>query len=438
MVYKQCEICKKKKKDVDLRNTDYNECNTCYKNRSPTLISTLETVLESPTTSPPSPQNATTLVKQRYQQPSQQPIPSTSVTKENEKSTTDWSDMESLQNCNVCRKDVTATTECSICSKWLCQQCCDFSEEEFKFTSTHVSIKFICQTCLPRFDQMIESINNANTVTEKEDTTINQNVNSAIEETHTNNQNEPENDLDRMGTRIDKLETMINNLTQIITNQENEKSKISKDPTIIEKYRTEPTYTISRDKTGPWTKPPAAIYQSNINSTRTTSQIPQPPIQLNNNEHSMAQDTIINTLEEYKNREKRRNNLVIYGLPETGFLPNQLQQLSRELDITGTEITKFMRLGQIQQNKARPVLISIKDTEQRDAFLARSKKLRTANSYFNNVYIAPDYTPKERDENRKLVEQLRARRNNGEEFLTIRRGKIIKVPPPQTQTHLRI
>ena len=71
----------------------------------------------------------------------------------------------------------------------------------------------------------------------------------------------------------------------------------------------------------------------------------------------------------------------------------------------------------------RPVLFSIKDIEQRNILLSRSKNLRQSNGFLNNFFIAPDYTPQEREENRKLVEELRERKNNSEEWLTIRRGK---------------
>ena len=85
--------------------------------------------------------------------------------------------------------------------------------------------------------------------------------------------------------------------------------------------------------------------------------------------------------------EKRRKSyLIIYVLPENCFLPNQLQQLSIELNITGTEITKFMTLGQLPPIKTRPAHISIKDIKHRNSFLSRSKNLRQSNvNYVNSL-----------------------------------------------------
>ena len=43
------------------------------------------------------------------------------------------------------------------------------------------------------------------------------------------------------------------------------------------------------------------------------------------------------------------------------------------------------------------------------------------------IYVTPDLSRKEREENKRLREELSARRRAGEEHLMIRRGKIVKV-----------
>ena len=44
--------------------------------------------------------------------------------------------------------------------------------------------------------------------------------------------------------------------------------------------------------------------------------------------------------------------------------------------------------------------------------------------HFSKVYLSPDLTPKEREVNRKLREELVKRRKDGEKNLVIRRGKL--------------
>ena len=44
---------------------------------------------------------------------------------------------------------------------------------------------------------------------------------------------------------------------------------------------------------------------------------------------------------------------------------------------------------------------------------------------WSNVYISPDLTPKEREANRRLREELKNRKDAGEKNLMIKRGKIV-------------
>ena len=47
------------------------------------------------------------------------------------------------------------------------------------------------------------------------------------------------------------------------------------------------------------------------------------------------------------------------------------------------------------------------------------------NPGFSNIYVNPDRTKEEREQGKKLRQELATRRENGEENLVIRRGKII-------------
>ena len=58
------------------------------------------------------------------------------------------------------------------------------------------------------------------------------------------------------------------------------------------------------------------------------------------------------------------------------------------------------------------------------SILKQATKLRN-NSNWNKVFISPDLTPKEREINKKLREELRNRKQAGEKNMTIRYGKIV-------------
>lgn len=106
------------------------------------------------------------------------------------------------------------------------------------------------------------------------------------------------------------------------------------------------------------------------------------------------------------------------------------------LGMLGVEISKIKRLGGIGQNRnIKPrLLLAVLDTpNQKRAILAAAKRLRD-DPEWSNVFITPDHTPKEREENKKLRDLLRTRRDNGEKDIVIRRNQIVKMPPRRPST----
>ena len=72
----------------------------------------------------------------------------------------------------------------------------------------------------------------------------------------------------------------------------------------------------------------------------------------------------------------------------------------------------------------------MENESQKRQILSKAKTLRNSTEW-NRVYISPDLTPKERAENKKLRDELKRRRNEGEANLIIRKGVITTRPPDQ-------
>ena len=81
-----------------------------------------------------------------------------------------------------------------------------------------------------------------------------------------------------------------------------------------------------------------------------------------------------NAVDEYMDRERRKQNLIVYGLPETSA-PTGIERQTADLKsiqglvhsefkITTLETTKCYRLGK-QNNKPRPLLIALSDNSVR-------------------------------------------------------------------------
>ena len=87
-----------------------------------------------------------------------------------------------------------------------------------------------------------------------------------------------------------------------------------------------------------------------------------------------------------------------------------------------------MRLGKKTEDsstKPRLLRVTLENVEVKKQILMKAKHLRdSVDGNLSKVFISPDLTPKEREANRKLREELKARRDQGENVV-IRNGKIV-------------
>ena len=104
-------------------------------------------------------------------------------------------------------------------------------------------------------------------------------------------------------------------------------------------------------------------------------------------------------------------------------------------------IVKAFKLGQklyTESNtttKPHSLLIKVNDEETHREVLACAPKLRFSTTW-NQVYIQPDMSPKEREAHKKVYEELKRQRNQGENNLVIRNGKIVSYISRSYRTHV--
>ena len=131
---------------------------------------------------------------------------------------------------------------------------------------------------------------------------------------------------------------------------------------------------------------------------------------------------------------KRRKNLVIYRLtenPEKDTKERQkydeilIKQIISELELEDLKF-KTMRIGKLITNKIRPIKIELEEESDKFKILTRAKNIRkTQIAKFKRIIITTDMTFKEREINKILREELKARRDAGEKNLKIKDGKIV-------------
>ena len=139
-------------------------------------------------------------------------------------------------------------------------------------------------------------------------------------------------------------------------------------------------------------------------------------------------------IEEF-DREKRKKNLLFFNLIEstkneaTGRYKDD-ENIFREIVVNELAMMhivpdKLIRLGKRMEGRRRPLLIKLKEEEEKRGILQNAKKLRNSSKY-PRVYIGRDQTRDEREREKELRQEIKDKNNNESEGLFIRRGKIVR------------
>ena len=130
--------------------------------------------------------------------------------------------------------------------------------------------------------------------------------------------------------------------------------------------------------------------------------------------------------------EDRGNNLIMYGVPDD---PNETSDdltefvngviVNRGWGIGPNDLSGCRRLGSYQDGtRTRPIIFRVASGRLREVILQRKAELRNRDDC-SHIYISPDRSPKEREERRRLVAELKERRaaDPGKTFF-IKAGKV--------------
>lgn len=157
------------------------------------------------------------------------------------------------------------------------------------------------------------------------------------------------------------------------------------------------------------------------------------------NPESSITAVIDDALKEQRQQENKKNNVIFFGIPEVASgNPDQryeadlttVNQVCNNLLIqTPDSYSEVRRMGNPRvDNKPRPVVVKFHacDGEKRKTLLMKAKELNQldVSNPFRKIYIRPDLTIKQLTESRKLQDELKARRENGEDVV-IRNMKVV-------------
>ena len=110
-------------------------------------------------------------------------------------------------------------------------------------------------------------------------------------------------------------------------------------------------------------------------------------------------------------KKERSQNLIIYGLVEE---PNEQLQMRVEnilADIGKKPVVKdYCRIGRSQADATRPVKFSLSNQAHVTQVLKNARKLRTIDGR-RSIFICPDRSSEERKAYKKLVEEVKRKRD---------------------------
>lgn len=126
-------------------------------------------------------------------------------------------------------------------------------------------------------------------------------------------------------------------------------------------------------------------------------------------------------------REKRKNNLVVFGLPDgdndaTMECAKKLcEVICKDEDIYPVAA---LRLGKPGTDKG-PVRLTFSSGEEKLSLLQKAKNLKNEKEY-EKVYVTQDLTKSQQEEDKKLRDKLKEMRTAGETDIKINKGQIVK------------
>ena len=310
---------------------------------------------------------------------------------------------ETQKQCKLCTEKGTRTSrivQCDVCLFWLCLECSSIPESLYEYTTDHnITYNYICNPCkddLPQIRDLMQM---------------------------KDKQKKMEEDLIRIDQRSEDHEKRLKTIEKVLRDNKLDDEEYPKLPLYAEK---------------------AKKLEDLLSNQEDATKILDKKLQ----EHT-------DITEEEKRKAAKQRNLIIYGVPEKST--DSKEQMKEDFNtiralyenrvpIEANEITELIRLGSKENSKIRPIRIALASPEKRLKLLRNNINLRIHDEEFEyceckrepghhvHVNVTNDKTKQERETEKALREELYRRRNDGEENIIIKKGKIVKKSRSNAQT----
>ena len=327
-------------------------------------------------------------------------------------------------------KDGDMGVQCSTCEQWFHSKCQSISKMAYNALVKHKVLSWHCSNCRLLLGQKVKAdagcrcpdletkINKLVDVVQAALETVQESNKKTCEDMRINTdklKDSMEARLEKMEARLEKMEGVMRAHTNLIGDQER---------MIQHSFKK-----IQDDK---------VTYAETVKGScdamqKVVKTIEAFPILGKQQSTQPAEKTIAGVFDEFLDKEKRKLNVVLHNVPESqgeSFSERTEQDKMKFIEVIrdgmrlNVKVTKAFRVGKSTPEKPRLLIVGLENAEVKIEVLKLASQLRETEKW-HDIYITPDLTWKEREEGRRLREELRRRTSAGETNLVIRRGRII-------------
>lgn len=317
-------------------------------------------------------------------------------------------------NCGSCGKEVLASQmgiECEICNEWYHGKCQELTKTAYEVITTNKTVHWYCTGCNNGVVNTLQKMKERQEQLVKDLNTVKLEV-SGIK-----------NDLGRVVRLEDELCKMKVKVEDIV----GQMSKVDRLESDVRKEKDRMVRLESRV---------SAVEEADSEQKKSFAQI-----MIEQEEERKSESTgrktdkeIREQMYEVMEREKRKNNLILVGVEEG--LDDQIEKEVVEKIIetlvpeTKVKIEIMGRIGRKEQNRIggemrpRPLRLNVQDFDDRKRLLSRGKKLK--DSEFAQVFVVPDLTRMQQEEDKIIRDKLKEFRNTGRRNVKIIKGEIVE------------
>lgn len=305
------------------------------------------------------------------------------------------------EKCGVCVVEVKSNEkalQCDICSVWVHSKCAKVPDALYnniiKSGKDCVGVKWFCDKCEPQFEKI---------------------------KTELNGLKEKQKEMEFKQTSI---ETAVKELGKEWSEM---KKMCEKWKTEIDKKSQDGQQSVNEDGIEELKEEVRSLKKS-YSEIVETNRVEGAQVTTNVSSNRAMQMEVSEALE----REKRKNNLVIFGLQETGdefVTRDKVKEIVNVVGIEEGKVRYFGRVGRVVAGgKPRVVRIICEDVETKRSFLKGANRLKETEGY-ERVYISQDLTKAQQLKDKKLRDKLREIRSthreakiNNEEIIIFESG----------------